>query len=344
MKLTPYQLRESLSRKKQDFLYWQTLHFASSSSLFGVTYANTKLTDGAGSQLQRIYGIYAISRLLKVAYIHSPLAKIDYQGLAALENNTYSQDIAAKYNQIFQIPSDIAVPLEHEIRYFDTVNLKSLLQLKQEAERRKTFILAQIMLPYGITDVYPDCYEAVKKVSPFSSSSSPTIRIAVHIRRGELFVVESHRMLPNDYYISVMNRIGSILEQLGLNYEFELYTEVPTKTFTVSTLDHFPGVEAPVVIDPKLNQLEDFDSVPNLKKFINTEPIDTFSSMASADVLIISHSSFSYLAALLNPKGIIFYHPFWHSPLKNWITTTNSGHFAEHQLIKQLKSLKDRST
>lgn len=43
--------------------------------------------DGAGAQLQRIYGIYAVSRFLGAYYIHTPLKKFGYQGLAALEVN-----------------------------------------------------------------------------------------------------------------------------------------------------------------------------------------------------------------------------------------------------------------
>jgi hypothetical protein len=32
-----------------------------------LTYDNTKLTDGAGAQLQRIYGTYAVARFLGAA-------------------------------------------------------------------------------------------------------------------------------------------------------------------------------------------------------------------------------------------------------------------------------------
>jgi hypothetical protein len=334
--------RDFLYRKKENFLY----SIVAKSDLLGLTYDNERNNDGAGAQLQRIYGIYAISRLLQVAYIHTPLAKIGYQGIRALESNSFDQNIIFEYNKKFHISSDINLPEEFEIRCLEDVSLKQLIQLKKEAEKNQKFILAKIREPYGITDAYPESYEVIKEVSPFSCNSSPsTIRIAVHVRRGDLFFMESHRMLPNEYYISVMRRISIILDKLKLNYEFELYTEIPKKTFTVSPLDY--GLEdrlsSSVVVDPKSNRIEEFDSIPNLKKFINTDPIETFEGMSSAHILVISHSSFSYLASLLNREGIIMYHNFWHKPLKKWLTISDSGYFLEESFVEQLGRITNQS-
>ena len=45
---------------------------------------------------------------------------------------------------------------------------------------------------------------------------------------------------------------------------------------------------------------------------------ETFSSMVLADVLVTSASSFSYVAGILS-EGAVYYIPFWHPPLPNWI-------------------------
>lgn len=45
---------------------------------------------------------------------------------------------------------------------------------------------------------------------------------------------------------------------------------------------------------------------------------DAFLSMVLADALVTSQSSLSYTAALLS-DGIIYYTPFWHKPLPNWV-------------------------
>src|SRR5579871_1565318 len=94
-----------------------------------LTYANDQEKDGAGAQLQRIYGIYAISRFFKVPYVHSPLRTIGYHGLAALENNARYSDLESRYNRIFEIPSDIELPerwVVHEMRDADAAQILKL--------------------------------------------------------------------------------------------------------------------------------------------------------------------------------------------------------------------------
>jgi hypothetical protein len=41
-------------------------------------------TDGVGSQLQLIYGLWALSRDLDVKYVHTPIRRVGYQGLMPL--------------------------------------------------------------------------------------------------------------------------------------------------------------------------------------------------------------------------------------------------------------------
>jgi hypothetical protein len=316
---------------------WKLLNFSTDSDLVGVTYANEKHTDGAGSQLQRIYGIYAVSRLLNLPYIHSPLLKLDYQGLAALESNSSNQDVVSQYNQIFNIPSDIELPKSLITREIQSLTLRTIEQLKKEAKSKNTFILARVLYPYGIADAYPDAYKYVKGVSPFSSHQKKSvIRIAIHVRRGELFVVDSDRMLPNSYYISVAQGIQRILDELKLNYIFELHTELPIEAFVVTPSHHgiINRISDSVVVDPQSSKLEDFNSIPNLERFINTDAIETIQKMASADVLIMSHSSFSYLGAVLNVNGVIIYHKFWHSMLEEWLRADDFGHFSKRKFLK----------
>jgi hypothetical protein len=343
LQLLAHQLKAFFARRSEDLLYWMaTKQYVSRSSWFGVTYNSENHTDGAGAQLQRIYGIYAISRLLRVIYVHSPLRQVDYQGLAALESNSSNQDMVSEYNRQFSIASDLDLPEKYETRYLKDVSLKRLIHLKLEAQWKKKFILAKIIYPYGVTDAYPESYEVVKEVSPFSNiSSSSVIRIAIHVRRGELFVVDSHRMLPNEYYLAVIHQIREILDELALNYEFELYTEVPQKTFTVSPVHHGIAnrITDPIVVDPKLNKIEDFDTIPNLKKFVNTNPIETLKGMSSANILVMSHSSFSYLASILNHQGITLYHNFWHQPLRKWLNTSDTGYFSKELFVEQLSRI-----
>src|SRR5262249_51378216 len=92
--------------------------------------------------------------------------------------------------------------------------------------------------------------------------------------------------------------------------------------------------------DPAMNHLEDFDAVPNLERFINFDPIESLRRMATADALILSHSSFSYLPAILNQNCIVIYHPYWRSPMKDWLISDDNGTLPESDLVKRLESWK----
>src|ERR1022692_4058594 len=118
------------------------------SANIALTYANDRNTDGVGAQLQRIYGIYAISRFLKLPYVHSPLKRIGHQGLAALESNSSSAELESRFNRIFEIPSDIELPEELVIHDMTDADIFSIRRLQLAANVNRKFALVRILYPY----------------------------------------------------------------------------------------------------------------------------------------------------------------------------------------------------
>lgn len=287
-----------------------------------ITRDNTILMDGAGSQLQRNYCTYALARFLNIAYIHSPLKEMSYQGLSALEKNEEDPNLTARYNKVFTIPSDIELPENARVHHVEKLDLNLFKLIQEEVKKDKYFHLIKTGFPYLITDQQPQMLDCVKQMSPFKSAPSPLFRIAIHVRRGELFVVDSHRMLPNSYYITVVQNIIKVLNNVGIPFICELHTELPTNSLVV-TLDHNRGIHKKIkelsMITKEMSKIEDFEVIPHLKKCINHDPIETIESMATADLLVISRSSFSYLAGILNKRGLIVYHPFWHGAPPAWL-------------------------
>jgi len=311
-----------------------------------LTYANDQHTDGAGAQLQRIYGIYAISRFLKLPYVHSPIKRIDYQGLTALENNSTFADAESQYNRIFDIPSDVELPEEHIVHEMRYAGRELIRQLQRTAQSTGEFHLVRILYPYPITDQDPEMYRHVPAISPFPRRSSESFRLAIHVRRGEHIALSSDRMLPNSYYVSCALRFTELFEKLQIPFISELYTELPSKAFVVTPQHHgIAGrIARSVLVDPRMSRIQDFDAIPNLVRYINGDPIETLARMATADGLIISRSSYSYVAAILNATGIVVYHPFWHSPLSDWLVSNESGIVSDTDLTERLKSWKQSRT
>jgi len=311
-----------------------------------LTYDNTKMTDGAGAQLQRIYGTYSVARLVGAAYLHAPLGRVDYQGLSALESNLTDPGFHHEFNDLCRIESDV-MPADdfHKINLPD-ISMETLRHLVDLFDRDQTGgkpILAQLALPYGIADRFPDCYAVCKQISPFASSvyKGRSLRVALHIRRGDLMVVESHRMLPNAYYIKVAQTLAQVLEALKFDYVLELHTEVPNREFVVRPghIGLWDRVSRPAVLNSEMWRLDEFSVLPNLVHHTNETAVDSLRQLATADILVMSRSSFSYLAGILNRNGIVLYHPFWHRAPSSWITVGPDGQFNQSKFRKAVRRI-----
>jgi hypothetical protein len=71
---------------------------------------------------------------------------------------------------------------------------------------------------------------------------------------------------------------------------------------------------------------------------LDVDAVWTMRQLIEADILIMSKSSFSYVAALVS-DGIKLYEPFWHSPLSAWIERGSDGGFDAKAFKQQLEQL-----
>ena len=75
--------------------------------------------------------------------------------------------------------------------------------------------------------------------------------------------------------------------------------------------------------------------------FLDVDAVWTMQQLIEADILIMSKSSFSYVAALIS-DGIKLYEPFWHAPLPDWIQLKPDGRFDGAEFESQLDRLQPR--
>lgn len=278
-----------------------------------LSYYPRGLTDGAGSQLQRILSIYLISKYYKLNYIHQGLEECSYQGLQCLERNTEDPDQLHLYNTLFQLPSD---PLPSTIYSCIVDDLQdSMFHIQQP-------LLIQTKFAGTLMDANPALLQQPIPLPWLRDRRQRnSLHIAVHIRRGELFVVDSSRMLPNSYYIECMRELQAIFKVANIPFTFHIYTEQVTKPVTVTPTHHgiCSRISYSITLRPEDTHLEDFSEFTDAQWHINTCPVETLKALATADVLLASRSSFSYVAAILNQEGIVLFHPFWHSLSPSWI-------------------------
>jgi hypothetical protein len=286
-----------------------------------LTYHNEGLTDGAGAQLQRILSLYLVAKFYGVKYFHRGIQTLSYQGAQCLEQNKPEPGREEKYNSLFQLPSDPRPPtFDHMFQVLD-IQESIILQAKADSKN----ILFVVQFAGTLVDSKPELLcQPIPIPWAVRTLSKRPLQVVVHIRRGELFVVDSSRMLPNSYYVECMRALQKIL---AVPYEFHIYTEQLTKP-TLITPEHHgicSRISEPITVSPEDNHLEDFAEFKDAIWHINTDPVGTLQALCKADILLASRSSFSYVAGILNKHGIILFHTFWHSLAPSWIPCHGSA-------------------
>lgn len=296
-----------------------------------VTYDNSS-SDGVGSQLQRIYGLWALSRGLGVKYVHTPLGRVGYQGLVPLLSGNLEPDFADRFNEFFTLPSD-----EFDTEHCETVAIHGLNKKIVELHRQRAVATGRSLLlssctPFGYTDDVPAACSRLAEVSPYRDHRpSGPLRVCVHLRRGDNSFTgrpdRDERLLPNSYYLRVLATLTEELARQSLPFVVRVHTEVPPQAVTLQP--GAPGIyfrlDEPGTIDPAELALEEFDVVPNVEVVANADPKEVLDDFATADVLVLARSSLGYLAGQLNPHGLVVYAPWWHPPLPGWLVADSDG-------------------
>ncbi len=307
--------------KKPDFPLPLQAYLIRPCRYLALTYANTSMYDGPGSQLQRVYGIYALSRALKVPYLHAPLLKIGYVALDRIKTRFYDDAIRERFNTRFMIPSTPWPDTPDHTCECEEPTWSELLAIRKTAKAKREYTLVRIHRPYAVTDTWPAIYKAAKAVSPFPAPtpSGGPFRVAMHIRRGELVHIkrEQHRMLLIDYYRQLAGQIHQALDALGMKYHMDIYTEAAHE-------------------DPDPNRFDVFADMLSTTVHVNLDPVSPLEAMATSGLLVTGHSSYSYLAGMLNRTGTVICHPFWHRPLPSWLVADYAGHVPPAQLMRRL--------
>jgi hypothetical protein len=158
----------------------------------------------------------------------------------------------------------------------------------------------------------------LKKIrDAYYSTEKPKISdidIAIHIRRGDVKSDDPDgRFISNTAYLKIINS----LKKKYPRYKILIFSQGAPDDFKELGLEE--------------------------TSFRLNEPIPTtFHSLVSAKVLVMSKSSLSYAAALLN-RNKVYYQPFWHKSLDNWtnIDSLQLGGGRRSKKNKRTHSLKN---
>jgi len=276
--------------------------------------------DGIGAQAHAILATMLFAFQANIKYIHTPLEQVAHKPKDII-------DWESRWNNFFGFNNYSEVVDNFNFNLFKYRNFPTY-----KIEKNTIFTLND---PFWVLDINPDSFNEIQsrivycyRLSPkrnylHKSRSCNSLQISVHVRRGDALLSEnSHRLTDEFYTFNCLTKITKVLKDCGYDYHIHIFSEGNIKDFIY------------------LNKLN------NTNFWLNEDAFMTFDSLVSADILLLSKSSFSYSSALL-ANGIVFYEPFWHNPLSHWISLddvryeNNSRRFKselQNQLNKFIKN------
>jgi hypothetical protein len=257
-------------------------------------------SEGAASQARLRMIAICLSRLLNINYAHSPFTAIAHNELGL-------QGWDAAWEHHFNLGFGEQPVSEHR----ESGNAK-LYDISQNYTTLIRFFGPEHALE--LCGIYNEVFKE-KYYSNKVSSSSPSIRVVAHVRRGDVSE-NTHETLwtKNSAVYETFLCVKRILQENNLQYSLKLFSEGDKNDFS---------------------EFEDLGT----EIFVNGDPINVMQELIAADVLIMAKGFFSYISGVIS-DGVALYDPWdGNPPLKNWIIRSLEGDFDENVFEVELAKI-----
>jgi hypothetical protein len=290
--------------------------------------------DGLGAQIQRIIGIAGLARYFG---LRLKASKIEEVAIHPLDGISYERDYRnylKQINEIFRIGDDIVVTSPLVI---NVINLRfSTLSLALLSLLKSRNVEVRVTHPYPLLDACPKIYKLGITESMFEKlekvSNGPAKDLVLHHRQtaGNQVIQPGQnisREIPLKRYLKVLGQIEQLSKQTSQS--FSVLTDAPnhdcifTPPKEQSKLWDFVAGFDGTHVHMRGHSLGSFFAANELNPAIISggNPLEALSIMVKAKTLILSRSSFGYVAAILSKSSNIFIpQDFWHPPLPKWRT------------------------
>ena len=299
-------------------------------------YDNNSSIDGTGAQLQRIIGIACLAEFLNVKYVNNGIKDVTIHPLDSFQDENGKNIYLEKINSIFTPISVTTLEDNCEKLILSKMSVTQLLVLTGYYKIKKKHLHIDIAEPYKIIDAYPKIYKLAvgqfKKIDQLRiKNEANQIQIVMHYRWGVGGGAIYHeqtisRELPMNHYLDILAKVTEEI-QAKVTYKIIVLTDAPLNSmrYKPSLSQKHLWVDTPGFDEKYLNILgtnftQLAEKYPNVVEIVSGgDPLDAIKIMVNADILLLSRSSLSYISALLNRNGQVFYPPnFWHPKLPTW--------------------------
>jgi hypothetical protein len=295
----------------------------------------TAATDGTGAQIQRLLSVRACAAYLDMNYKHNDIQTVSVHPLDPFQTQSELEAFLKLLNNRFHMDSTPGYVPASSTRRYKSLNLLQLVRAMVQSTLTTKVIELEILDAYAITE-YVDLtkYDFADFLPNYYSNSAPrmagnTRHIVVHYRQGVGgYAIYPGQNIPREIdFKNFASRIQKLVNSYKHECKITVLTDAPSHEIQYVPLEQqkvlwegSPNYEAGSIrISGKdfSVQLSEFGVPYNI--ISGGSPLEAIVAMSNADFLLMSRSSLSYVGALLNRDGLVFYPPqFWHRPLKNW--------------------------
>jgi len=274
---------------------------------------NISSSDGFGSQFHNIISYILIADVEGYQFIYTPMVSIEH-------NYNNDSDFIDRMEKLMNIKFFFPI---NDGTYHLNIFIDDVKRRYIDRDIHK-FANAQSL------QKIKDIFWKDKNRDHYRNGST---NVAVHIRRPNLHDNRTYGTdIPNQQYLNVIDKIRETLmaKPSGLvprgeistsDYSNQLSNLVPKGNILIQPQELVPKENKNILFhiysQGDIDNFIDFfseDTILHLDESIE----NSFIGLVASDILVTSVSAFSYTAALLH-DGVVYYMPFVHEPIAEWI-------------------------
>ena len=298
-------------------------------------YDSDSVYDGVGAQVQRIIAIAGLAGYLSSNYQHAPIKNLTTHPMDPFQDFNEKIRFLQKLNSCIRPTTFCAEQNRNSLQVqISVLGIFQIFKLGAQSIIQNKRITVCTVEVYPIVDSKPSIYGLYRKFLEIDFREDDReiqkVDVAVHYRRGVVGMAIYHnqaspRELPLEYYLKCLTslKISEGISSATILTDSPLVDSVyKIGDDQIPLWENTPGYESGALHIKGQNLIGDFQSL-NFQIDVKTggDPIESLAILQTARVLVMSRSSFSFVAALLNKNGKIIYPPgFWHPRLRHWLS------------------------
>lgn len=306
------------------------------SSRLILSYSAGVKNDGLGAQLQRVLALNALGQYWRVPVRHIPIKQIAIHPLDGFVSEKEYLGFLESVNEL--IDSNDCMDVSNSSRsiiYVDDLQLKHIFAIAiRLLITNRTFNL-RITHPYFFIDAMPKLYNCdsnftIRRKLRFHITEKSIRRISLHHRQGVGdMAIQPGQNNPREIVQTAYSDVLKSLINKHPEMIVRIFTDAPEFDFQFKppseqkeswqSLPSFDGH----VMKISGNSLKGLtENLPQGSAVIRGgHPLQALADLAASSILVLSRSSFGYVAALLSECTEVFIpDDFWHPPLPGWKT------------------------